>query len=211
MTQTEVFDIFNKQMIKIGTACRQDVHSQGLWHQTFHCWIINKSTKGGASLLFQLRHKDKDTFPNILDISCAGHLLSGETADDGVRELQEELGISIRFDELLYCGLVAQECIISSKIIDREFNHVYLFECDKSLDEYSYQKNEISGLFFINIEEFKQLLNEDRDCIRIEGIHFDESEGISLFVTREIYRNDITPQSSGYYDLLFNKIQRRIG
>lgn len=87
MSSDEWLDVFNEQMKKIGQASRKNVHAQGLWHQTFHCWIINKSTTGRWSLLFQLRRKDKDVFPNQHDISCAGHLLSGEAVEEGVREL----------------------------------------------------------------------------------------------------------------------------
>ncbi|MGF7045580.1 isopentenyldiphosphate isomerase [Paenibacillus sp. DS2015] len=74
----EEFDIYNEQMIKIGIASRQQAHALGLWHQTFHCWVVRTSATAGFSLLFQLRHPDKDTFPSLLDISCAGHLTTGE-------------------------------------------------------------------------------------------------------------------------------------
>ncbi len=70
MSLNEIYDVFNAQMIKIGKDSRQNVHAKGLWHQAFHCWIINKSISGDWSLLFQLRHKDKDTFPNILRCNC---------------------------------------------------------------------------------------------------------------------------------------------
>lgn len=43
MSQDEVFDVLNEQMIKVGEATRQKVHGQGLWHQTFHCWIVHTS------------------------------------------------------------------------------------------------------------------------------------------------------------------------
>jgi hypothetical protein len=42
-----------EQMVRIGEATRQSVHTQGLWHQTFHCWIVSKSSKGELNLLFQ--------------------------------------------------------------------------------------------------------------------------------------------------------------
>ena len=83
--------------------------------------------KEDLSLLFQLRHKDKDTYPGLLDVSCAGHLQSGETVEDGVRELEEELGITVPFHELIPCGMVAEENIISEHVVDREFNHIFIW------------------------------------------------------------------------------------
>jgi chromosomal replication initiation ATPase DnaA len=55
MSQDEVFDVYNEQMHRIGEA------------------FMHTSIIGEISLILQLRHKDKDTFPNLLDISCAGH------------------------------------------------------------------------------------------------------------------------------------------
>jgi isopentenyldiphosphate isomerase len=149
MSLNEIFDVFDEQMVRIGEATRQNVHAQGFWHQTFHCWVVSRSIEGEVSLLFQLRHKDKDTYPNLLDISCAGHLLKGESTKNGVRELQEELGLTVPFDDLLFCGMIKSEYIISKTLIDREFNHIFIYNCNKSLNEFDFQKSEISGLFSI--------------------------------------------------------------
>jgi isopentenyldiphosphate isomerase len=205
MSLNEVYDVFNEQMVRIGEASRQTVHAQGLWHQTFHCWVVSK-TKGEWQLLFQLRHKDKDTYPNLLDISCAGHLLKGESVEDGVRELQEELGLTVNFQDLIYCGVTAEESIISKTLIDREFHHVFIYKCDKPLNEFAFQKSEISGLYTINLIEFKQLLKGEIDYIAAEGIFFDELEVTIHTETRKIFRESITPYSAEYYNLLFNKI-----
>ncbi|WP_438350671.1 NUDIX hydrolase [Paenibacillus sp. FA6] len=192
MSQIEQFDIFDYEMIKIGVETRENVHSRGLWHQTFHCWVINNSVSEGGSVLLQLRHKDKDTFPGLLDISCAGHLQSGETIEDGVRELEEELGISASLSELFYCGMVAQENVISNELIDREFNHVFIHENNKPLEEYNFQKDEISGLFFANIKDFKRLLSGDVDFFWVDGVVIDELDQ-QIHERRKIQGHDLTP------------------
>ncbi|WP_409346695.1 NUDIX hydrolase [Paenibacillus sp. MBLB4367] len=206
MSQHEMFDVFDEEMRKTGQASRKDVHAQGLWHQTFHCWIVNKSAEGGASLLLQLRHKDKDTFPNLFDISCAGHLLSGETVRDGVRELEEELGLRASFEELHYCGMVAQENIVTARLIDREFNHIFVYECDKPVEAYEFQLSEISGLFAVDAEAYKQLVTGERDSITAEGILMDDHGRERLQVSREIRVGDIVPNTDAYYRLLFDRI-----
>ncbi|WP_199618187.1 NUDIX hydrolase [Paenibacillus alkalitolerans] len=208
MPSEELFDVFDEQMAKIGVETRENVHSQGLWHQTFHCWIINNSTKGELKLLLQLRHKDKDTFPDLLDTSCAGHLLTGESAADGVRELQEELGLYVSINELHFCGTVAEESIISKDLIDREFNHVFIYECNLPLSKYNFQTSEISGLFFIGFKQFKHLLNGEVNAIPSEGIMFDEMNGVMANVRRDIVIDDFALYSIEYYDLLFNGIEK---
>ncbi|MDF2726346.1 MAG: hydrolase, partial [Paenibacillus sp.] len=131
---SELLDIFDETMTLIGTASRSETHRQGLWHQTFQCWIAARRPNG-ISLLLQKRHPGKDTFPELYDITSAGHLLAGETAEDGMRELEEELGIAAAFDELVPIGVIPVQLRYQS-LIDREFCHVFLYACSLPLDRY---------------------------------------------------------------------------
>lgn len=206
MAANEIFDIFDENMTEIGQDTREQVHAQGLWHQTFHCWVWNRSEKG-EQLLLQLRHKDKDTFPDQLDVSCGGHLLTGEGPEDGVRELEEELGISADVNDLVYCGLIAQENIISEQLIDREFNHIYIYECNKELEQYQVQAEEVSGLFFISVSDFRELVFGLADEVSVEGIIYEEGTGRLIQSQRTIRLDDLTPNSYDYYDLIFSKLE----
>ena len=38
----EKLNIMNNQHETIGTAARSDIHAQGLWHETFHFWLLKK-------------------------------------------------------------------------------------------------------------------------------------------------------------------------
>lgn len=210
MSAEEIFDVYDKHRAKIGTASRRRVHAEGLWHQTFHCWIVNRSAPGGWSLLFQLRHKDKDVFPNMLDISCAGHLLAGEAVEDGIRELHEELGIEAGIEDLLYCGCIAEENIVSAHLVDREFNHMFIYAFDDPLESYSFQRSEISGLFFIPIVEFQRLAEGTQEYIETEGLVVDETDGRVIRDRRTIGREHIAPNSSRYYELLFESIGKLV-
>ena len=49
-------------------------HKAGLWHRTAHIWIYN--SKG--NILLQLRAKEKLLYPDMWDISAAGHVSAGE-------------------------------------------------------------------------------------------------------------------------------------
>lgn len=213
MAQDEVFDIFDSRMRRTGTASRKEAHAQGLWHQTFHCWVIRTPTRPEEdwSLLLQLRHRDKDTFPNMLDISCAGHLLAGERVEDGVRELQEELGLSVAFAELISCGVFAEEDIISETLIDREFCHVFLYPCNQALEAYKFQLSEVSGLFFIPLAAFQELVSGRCDSVLTKGVIVtDEAAGTTIEISRDVRKADIVPHPQAYYELLFHQISRLI-
>ncbi|WP_262378410.1 hypothetical protein [Bacillus pumilus] len=45
----EKLRILNDQHETIGVAARSDIHAQGLWHETFHVWLL-KEEQGVAGL-----------------------------------------------------------------------------------------------------------------------------------------------------------------
>lgn len=92
--ENELLKVFDSEGTLKGTASRAEVHKRGLWHETFHCWFLSKED-GRIFIHFQLRGPDKKNFANMLDITAAGHLSSDESVKDGVREIKEELGISL--------------------------------------------------------------------------------------------------------------------
>ncbi|WP_138495000.1 NUDIX hydrolase [Paenibacillus pinistramenti] len=205
MASEEMLDTFTEQLERTGSASRRQVHAEGLWHQTFQCWLIDRQTDpADPGLLFQLRAEDKETFPGKLDISCAGHLLAGETPADGIRELEEELGIAVNPEDLHYCGTVAQESFISAELTDREFNHVYVYESSLPLAEYPFQRSEISGLFRIGLKDYKALLSGELAEVEARsGIRHDRVQDKLYPAAERFTLEDFTPNSEAYYKLLF--------
>lgn len=207
MSLYETFDIFNDRMEKIGTASRQEAHLQGLWHQTFHCWVYRDIKGHGPSLLFQLRDAEKDTYPNLLDISCAGHLLTGESAVDGLRELKEELGLDVLYPDLHSCGIFIEDNTITETLIDREFCHVYTYECSKDVSEYEFQTSEVSGLYFIPIRHFQQLIQGEIDSVLADGISLNKSTGERYEEKKVVTISNFVPHQKAYYDLIIREIR----
>ncbi|MFS0727674.1 NUDIX hydrolase [Paenibacillus sp. 1P07SE] len=205
MGQQERLDIYDSSMVRVGSESRAQTHAKGLWHQTFHCWVVHPSER---SILLQLRHPDKETYPGLMDVSAAGHLLTGETVRDGVRELEEELGISVTFEELHYCGVVPQEDVISEGLIDREFNHVFIHASDRPIEAYSFQREEISGLYTIGVDDFKNLLTGEVEQVLVDGIFAEEASGTAKQDRRWMGLSDLTPNTHAYYDLLFEHVYR---
>ena len=73
---------------------RGQVHKDGDWHRSVQVWVAQKdSTNNNVRVLMQRRSKYKDTHPNQLDVSCAGHVNAGDDIlETTIRELEEELG-----------------------------------------------------------------------------------------------------------------------
>ncbi|WP_235988793.1 NUDIX hydrolase [Aquibacillus kalidii] len=187
--------IFDHDFVAMGTASREEVHKKGLWHQTFHCWIIIEEY-GQSYLVFQKRHEQKDTFANLLDISAAGHLLAGEGPEDGVRELEEELGIAVPFSELTSIGVIREE-LVGADFIDKEFCHVFLYKTSKKLTDFAIQEEELTGLVKINVEDL--LLLVDNKYNHIDATGFTSINGNKTSVSFKVSKSDLVPHYESYY------------
>ncbi len=153
---SEVFDIYDEALNHIGIKPRAAVHRDGDWHQVFHCWVVGRDAQGEFVIL-QKRGPAQDAYPGKVDISAAGHLVAGETVRDGLRELHEELGLRVNFDDLLSLGRrvgIAR----GERLIDRQICHVFLYECNQPLRDYTYSRAEIDGLLKLRLADGLRLL-----------------------------------------------------
>lgn len=168
---SEYFDIFDETFEHVGSKRREDVHRDGDWHQVFHCWVIGRERDGETFVVLQKRTEDKDMYPGKIDISAAGHLEAGETVRDGIRELEEELGLRVRFEDLIPLGhrIGIQK---DNGLLDRQICHVFFYECDRPLDAYDYQKDEISGLLKLPIAAGLRLFSGELDSVSVDSVGF---------------------------------------
>jgi isopentenyldiphosphate isomerase len=205
--ETELLNIFDENRNWVGTAARAEVHRLGHWHEAFHCWIVSWEA-GRASIYLQLRSKEKKDYPNLLDISAAGHLLAHETVLDGVREIEEELGIGVSFDELIPLGVLEYHLVVGD-MVDKEFAHVFLYEGRGILEEAELQAEEVSGLFKADLGDFRELWLGSKERIRIEG--FEVSDGKKVEMERFAGKEMFVPHQLSYYDRVVRAIGERVG
>jgi len=166
----EKLDIFDVNFNHIGVEDREVAHQNGLWHQTFHCWIVNPKNQ---TVIVQLRGANVKNYPNKLHISSAGHLSAGETVMDGVREVEEEIGLKLKEANLINLGtyLNVKDQINDGKpYIDREFARTYFIKDETPLNQYIMQPEEIDGIYEIKIEDGLKLFSDEQKEISIKGI-----------------------------------------
>jgi len=191
----EIMNIFDEQRNHIGTANRDDVHREGHWHETFHCWFVNEE-KGTNFVYFQLRSDVKKDFPSLLDITAAGHLLANEFVFDGIREIKEELGIDVLFNDLISLGII-KDCIVTGEFVDREFAHVFLYKTHDYQFDFQLQKEEVSGVVKANLDDFYEFCLGQKEEIRVEGFMTDE-QNTEMFISKNIMKNDFVPHPDSY-------------
>ncbi|KAL2977274.1 hypothetical protein AAZX31_13G057600 [Glycine max] len=159
----EHLDVLTKTGLKTGVSKpRGDVHRDGDYHRAVHVWIFAESTR---ELLLQRRASCKDSWPDLWDISSAGHISAGDSSlTSARRELEEELGITLPKDAFELIFVFLQECVINDgKYINNEYNDVYLVTTldPIPLEAFVLQETEVSAVKYISYEEYKRLLAKE--------------------------------------------------
>lgn len=173
----ELFDIYDEALTHIGVKPRDAVHRDGDWHQVFHCWVIGRDPDGAGYVVLQKRALDRD-YAGKIDISAAGHLEAGERVCDGIREIEEELGLKVQYTDLIPLGIRLGATKLGD-FVDCQFCYVYFYECNKALETYRYQNEEILGLVKLPIERGISLFSGEASAVNVEAVGL-ESDSIEL-------------------------------
>lgn len=202
---SERFDIYDEQDRPIGTATREEAHARGLWHHTFHCWLVRRGEGGQIQVLFQKRSESKDTNPGRFDITVAGHLSAGETVSDAAREMEEEIGWSVPFEELVPYGTIREEGrgeVRGVPYIDREVSHVFGCLTAEPLEAFRLQQEEVAGLYEADAEELIALMQGERASVSAAGLRL-APDGTPTAEQVMLLADDFVPRDRGYYVSVF--------
>jgi isopentenyldiphosphate isomerase len=152
----ELLDILDESGRPTGeVVLKSEAHRLGLWHRCFHCWICG-SDAAGSYVLLQRRAATKDTWPGYLDVTVAGHLAAGEETLDGLREVEDELGLRVEPERLVPLGTRRVEQEIPAGC-DREFHEVFLLFDAIPLEHLRLQREEVSAVFRLGLDDVQAL------------------------------------------------------
>ncbi|GHV23061.1 putative Nudix hydrolase [Planctomycetales bacterium] len=196
----EIVDIFDENYRHLGTATKAEARKKGDWIQSIHAWIVNPRDSG--YVLFQKRGQHKKIYPNALDISAAGHYKAGEKIEDGVREISEELGLSVNFTNLIPLGVKLDIGKAGENII-HEFCHTFLLKSELEPKEYEFVDGEVEGLVKISIEDGLALFSGKTNEVMAHGIEWipetKKYVPVDLLVNKDLFIPRIDP----YYYKIF--------
>ncbi|MBS4196513.1 NUDIX hydrolase [Lederbergia citri] len=193
--ETEILNAYDEFGNLIGKKSRREVHTKGYWHETFQCWIVGKENETNY-IYFQIRSDEKADFPGLLDISAAGHILAHETVEDGIREVQEELGIDVSMNELIPLGVI-KNTIITDNFIDHEFGNNFLYKSEQPLT-FKLQVEEVSGMVKANVKDFYQFCFGEIE----ELLVLTETESIRRYISKD----DFVPHEDSYFKTVAERI-----
>ena len=201
--EDELIDIYDSEMNLIGVALKSQAHNEGLWHKAGHCWFITED----GNIWLQLRGRDKSLYPNLLDISCAGHIQVGESAKSGtLREIEEELGLRLKETDLQ--KMFTHKLVFDTPIHNREFCPTYLHKTQLKPTDLKLRPEEVGGLFEADIQDLIDLFFNEIKSINISGIRLTQNGPISQ--TRNVTKADFCPHGDKYYQKVFTTIERFI-
>lgn len=191
----EIIDVVDPTGKWVGTATRAKVHSEGLWHNVFHCLIIR--TVRPERVVLQRRHASSKAFPRCVDFSATGHLMAGEKPADGVREIAEELGIVVDPSQLVSAGvrLLADN---SGEGMNRERVHLHFLVDDRPLDAFRPSPDEVTSVIEVVIDDVLHLLDNYGHAPLTEVDAMEWLPGAALRQIK-LTASELVPPTDGYW------------
>jgi isopentenyldiphosphate isomerase len=198
----EMVDVFNENRELLGVRSREDVHREGLWHQTFQCWFLRR-IDGVNYIYWQERHATKADFPGLLDITAAGHMGAGETLEQGAREVEEELGVALTLAELHYYGCW-KSSYVRGHFRDNEFCHIYFYISELPHEAFRFQDGEVSAVAFMTLDDAKRLTRGEASTVNAIKVVPDLKEETPISVRL----SDVVPHEAEYYEVVLAEAER---
>ncbi len=192
MPEHELLRVYDANLECLGEKPRSAVHRDGDWHLTFHGWVVDPN-QGGA-LILQRRGRTHRNYPGLFDVSAAGHYLAGENGLDGMRELEEELGVRASAGQVYHLGVRTSVCI-TDQLRDFEFQDVYAIVDGRRLSEYRPDPDEVDGVAWVRLADGMALAEGRVASIRVPFLRaFDRQ-----LTEESLALTDIMPSKDKYF------------
>lgn len=186
-----------------GVVEKRKAHKLGLWHEVIGVLIFNPVTQ---NVYFQLKNHKNNVFSNdkdLLEITVEGHLKAGEDVKDTVREIKEQTGIEVSFEDLIPC--LTRKCDMDNGMLIREFQNFYLLPMKVDLKDFNSDK--VNGFIQMNLKDALNIVLYGIGLQNEMKIIKDNEIG-DLIITRDDF-DEMFLNNGVFYDLL-NKTQEYI-
>jgi isopentenyldiphosphate isomerase len=159
---TEHLEILDRWGDKTGkTKHRKQILLDAEWHASSHIYIVNNKNQ----VLLQRRSLKKLILPGLLACPVGGHIkYLTSPVTTAVQEAKEELGLTIKANDLNYLGIGRGTFDTNPQLAlhEREFIYVFIFDSEIEFD-LNIKNDEVEGLFWFEFEDFKSMVNNKSD------------------------------------------------
>ncbi len=144
----EYWDLYDGNGKKTGeTHLRGTKMPEGRFHKVVHIWIQNSEGK----LLMQKRSDTVDNCPGEWATTGGSVVAGEEPLNSAVRELEEEMGLTVAQEELQYCLMVRRK---------DSFCYIYLLKKDIRTEELVLQECEVADVQWLSLQEIDKMIEE---------------------------------------------------
>lgn len=157
----ELIDVLHSDLTVAKTVLKSIAHKNGWLHASVHIWLYTSDAK----LLVQKRSPTKVAFPNLWDVSVAGHIEAGEPiVQAALREIKEEIGIDYKQSALSYIGDIHETHHHNPNFIDNEIHHIYIGRLFCDISSLKIQKEELTALKLVDLKQLELDLNNSNSA-----------------------------------------------
>ena len=154
------------------------------WIGSFNLWVIQNEPI--PAIVYQIRSPKSSWAPMKLDVTSGGHYRAGEVLQDGLREVEEELGKSYQFSKLTYLGRKIHLGYDEKKRLRHNIVDISFIIDNSALTNFTLQKEEVYGLCVCPIEELLKVHTNKNYNFTVNGIDADH-KNIQIKVTQDSF------------------------
>ena len=199
----EYLDYYDEDGNYLGYKNRNEVHKEGLWHNTVHCWLYEND----GSVYFQIR-KDSNKFYT----TASGHVLKGETIKEAFRrEINEEIGLNIDNNDATLVNIVPWQMdkVKNGTLIkDRAKAHVYIDLFEGDINSFKFDPNEVLGVVKVKASEALELFKKGSG--EMEAVLITAKDNKNIRENRMVNIDDFLVMKDGNaydkYKIVLNKV-----
>ena len=196
-SKVEFVDIYDKDGNLLGYCEKENAHKLGYYHKVFGCLIYNQK-KNKVFLQIKNPNHNKVNKKPLLEITAGGHLMSGETLKNGVREIKEETGFDVKYDDLTFVEERTCDKKISKNYKIHEFQYYYIIDMKIDVKDFkNYDTEEVIGFIELDIHDLIKLLNNKTKKIKGkrengEIVNIDKKDLDPAFIKNNLYISLLT-------------------
>lgn len=159
--QLEKLEVVDESDKVIGLETRQKIHELGLLHREIHIFFITLN----GEIIFQHRAKDKDTYPDKLDATVAGHVEPNMSYEEtAIKETKEETGLNIKSEDLVVLEKMnIREVDEATGLINNTIRVQYAYLYKGSISDLIIEKGKAIGFEPWKIDLLSNLSSEDKN------------------------------------------------
>ena len=169
----EYLDYYDEDGNYLGYKSRDEVHKEGLWHNTVHCWLYEND----GSIYFQIR-SDSHKFYT----TASGHVLKGETIKEAFRrEIKEEIGLDIDSSDatLVSINIWKMDKLKNDVLIkDRAKANIYIDLFEGDINSFNFDPKEVLGVVKVKADEALNLFRSGSGKIKAEIITAKDNKNV---------------------------------